>query len=192
MNRNTKVTRRPKRRRNSRLIIAIICGTLLVAGIVFSILYFKPFGNKTDDSQKEEKSNSTSSSGNSVESSNSNKKEEENQREPEKNNLKYDESSLGDTKELKGIINFAGISNEKLLINTTIYQEFGSDGTCEVSLTGPTGRKITGKVATEAGPSATFCSYDTPANGIESGKWQVTVVVKHNNYSGTMTTEVEI
>ncbi|MBQ3325637.1 hypothetical protein IJG79_00590 [Candidatus Saccharibacteria bacterium] len=192
----TKTARKPKsRHRFSSRVAAIIIGVLVVAGGVFAFLYFvRPFEQKAEGNNEiiSRSSDDVGKSSGSAEPLGKESKSKQEERESEKGTLNYDSSSLEDLEELSGIINYAGISEGKFLINATIYQQFGDDGTCEISLVGPTGRKLGGTVATEAGPASTFCSYSIPNSGIESGKWQITVYVQHNDESGTLKTEVEL
>lgn len=190
----TKTARKPKsRHHSSRRVAAIIISVLVVAGGVFALLYFKPFEKKADNTTgSSQRSDNAGKSDNSVDPLGEKSKDKSEQREAEKGNLKYDETGLDEQEGITGIINYAGISEGRLLINTTIYQEYGTDGTCEVSLTSESGRKLGGTVAMEPGPSSTFCSYSIPASGIEAGKWQITVFAKHGNKTGTMKTEMQL
>lgn len=192
----TKTARKPKgRHHNSRRAAAIIISLLVIAGGVFAFLCIaKPFDKKTDnDTNVSQKSDDAGKSDGSVDPLGEKSKDKSEEREKEKENVsQYDDSSLDKIEGLSGIINFAGISEGKFLVNATIYQQFGADGSCEVSLVGPTGRMLGGSVQTEAGPASTFCSYSIPASGIESGKWQITVFVQHGKETGTFKTEVQI
>ena len=189
----TKTARKPKgRHHNSRRAAAIIISVLVIAGGVFALLYFKPFEKKENNTGTSQRLDDAGKSDKSIDPLGEKSKDKSNQREAEKGNLKYDETGLDEQEGITGIINFAGISEGRVLVNTTIYQEYGADGTCEVSLVNESGRKLGGTVAMEPGPSSTFCSYSIPASDIEAGKWQIIVFAKHGNETGTMKTEMQL
>lgn len=104
-------------------------------------------------------------------------------RESEKPNLKYEgEGDVNTSESLTGIVNYVGLYDGAFMTRITINQTI-SNGTCDFTLTSPSGKAYKRSNNTSSSPSSTDCKLNVPFSelGNESGTWKVSVMVKSDN-----------
>lgn len=75
----------------------------------------------------------------------------------------------------------------------TIVQTISSNGTCSLSMDGPSGKKYTVKVDSQALPSSSTCKgFDIPLASLAKGSWTATVTYEDASVTATATKEVTV
>lgn len=174
--------------KNHHIFLFIFIFLIVVAAVIYCLLFFKPRETKpADDKQSSETSQTEKKSDTSEKS-----KEETGTTEPkpesEKNNPQYEGQNPNTYSDLTGIINYIGASNGTLNVRVSIEQS--ASGTCDFTLTSPSGKSVVGSSELTIGPTSAFCSFNTPAT--ESGTWKVSVTAISNDKRGTITGEGKI
>lgn len=192
MAQNTKKINKKKvslvKENKSHFFLFFLLALIICAGVIYALILFRPFDSKKAD-------NSTETSASSEDKSEENQSEKETTEvksteikpEAEKSNPKYEGEDPNNASSLTGIINYVGVFDGKLNIRVSIEQIVS--GTCIFTLTSPSGEVITGSSAITTGPASAFCSFNTPANGLENGKWQISVSATSTDKHGIITGE---
>ncbi len=75
----------------------------------------------------------------------------------------------------------------------TLIQAVTSEGTCILSMEGPSGKTYSQGAGVQALPSASTCKgFDVPVNQLSSGPWKIQVVFENATLSSTATSQVTI
>ncbi len=187
----------PQKKKHTGLIITaiiIIAAIATIGGLVFinRDRIFQNSGNKEQEKSINEKDKTTEKD----EDKNSAPKEEKQNtemREEEKASVApYEGEDPNELENITGVVNFAGISEGYFTITATLDQELGGSGNCKFTISGNADAVITSSVATAAGPTTSFCTYSTPASGISSGRYTISIEVTASGKKGIITGEVSI
>ena len=188
---NKKRTHIAKEKHNH-VFLFIFLTLIVAAGVVYGVLIFKPRESKSSeenstDTSKTEDNKSDDTSKKKDEKTEEEKKSDEATRESEKNNPQYEGKDPNSYDDLTGIIN-ASIIDGNVDIRVAVDQSVS--GTCNFTITTPSGKTIAGSGALEIGPSSSFCSFATPST--ESGVWKISVVATSSGKRGVITSEANI
>lgn len=195
MNRNTNIAKRkPKNRQHKgravTIIVLVLVFLLVAGGVVVFLNREKIFGNTqenrventTAEEQKQEK-----------EKTEEKETKKESEREAEKPSVaQYEGENANNYENLTGVVSYAGISEGNFIVRVAIDQALGNSGTCNFTLTHSSGAALKSSLATEAGPSSSFCAYNVPVGSVQSGKWSISVEVTGANKKGVISGEATI
>ena len=184
------------RRHSKRIVpIAIATAFVSVAIIVACLLIFKPFQNRSSQNGSDNNTpqdNTTSESadhpnvkGDNYTQSDPAKTESGNDALIEgKTPVKYEGGPVS-SDSITGVITYAGVNSANFIIRTSIDQ-YLADGTCELSLTGPTSYSAATLVIPEASTS-TCQGFDIPLSDLSSGEYNIQINITSGSLSGTLT-----
>ena len=182
-----------KRRRNKKWISWLIWLILFVVGAVVCYLVW--------DSYFREKSTNTQNTEEVEESKKENvempeKKEEEKQivddKKEEKKVEQYDGEDPNDAEALSGVVTYAGVNGEKLMIRVNIDQYLGG-GQCKLELM-KDGITVYNNMANIVGgaSTATCEGFDVPVSEIGRGALEIVINVSSGDRSGIIRGEMSI
>ena len=178
----------PRRRRNKRWISWLIVLVLLItASVVCYLVWDNYFNDKKDvDLSKpkiieelEEEADIT--------------EEDKVVEEDDKKVKQYEGEDPNKTEELSGVITFAGVVDEKVIIRANIDQ-YLNEGTCKLNLIGNGGvvaYEDSANVMSSAS-TATCEGFDMPLNRINDGDYRIVIEIKANEKTGTIEGTLEI
>lgn len=178
---------RPIKEKHSHFFLILFLILIVVAAVVYGVLILKPRGTKSAEDNQDNTSKTEQE-----DNKEDGKKPEEDQKteevkpESEKNNLQYEGKDPNSYENLTGIINFASISNGALTVHVSIGQAVS--GTCDYSVTSPSGAVTNNTVNITLGPTSSSCSFTTPAT--EKGTYIISVTASSDNKRGSFTAEV--
>ena len=177
------------REKNHHIFLFIFIFLVIAAVVVYCLLFFKPRETKPADNKQNDETSQTEKKDNP---SSEKPKEEASttdlKPESEKNNPQYESQDPNTYNDLTGIINYIGASDGTLNVRVSIEQS--ASGTCNFTLTSPSGKSVVGSSELTIGPTSAFCSFNTPAT--ESGTWKVSVTAISNDKRGIITGEGKI
>ena len=173
--------------KNHHIFLFVFLFLVVVAVVIYCLLIFKPRETKPAEDKK---GNETSQTEKKDTSSETSKEETSSEPKPEseKSNPQYEGRDPNTYSDLTGIINYIGANDGTLSIRVSIEQS--ASGTCNFTLTSPSGKSVVGSSELTIGPTSAFCSFNTPAT--ENGTWKVTVTAISNDKRGTITGEGKI
>ena len=119
-------------------------------------------------------------------------KEEELSRDEEKKVVQYEGEDPNKSESLSGVVTYAGVSDDKLMIRVNIDQ-FLNSGECALSLVrggAAIYSDITSVVSSAA--TATCEGFDVPVEQIGSGSVEIKIVVRAGEKTGTINGRVEL
>ncbi len=185
-----------KQSKNHHIFLFIILALIICAAVIVALFFLKPLGNKATEENQETNSSSSEKKSESSETKKEEKKEESASTEPspeaEKNNTQYEGGNPNNLEEITGTISFAGVSDGKFIVNASLDQTLGTSGACTFTLTHSSGTVLSGTVATEPGPSSSFCSFSTSSDKALEGDWKIVVELSANGKQGSIAQEVKI
>ena len=174
------VARRRRRSRKwlSRLLFLIL---IIIAGVVIYLVWDNYF---RDDKVIEPGQSEV------VEEESENVSEE---KEPEKEEtVQYEGDDPNTLEELTGVVTYAGVSGNKLMVRININQ-YLSGGSCKLSLVRNGATAYEDVAAVTAGAATSTCEgFDVPVSEITSGKYQILVEVTTEGKAGVIKGEVEV
>ena len=184
---NTKIKNRKIRKSHNYVAIIIICFVVIAAGVCGFLIFCnrnQPEENKVEDNQTTYTASTVTTKERPASDTTS--------REAEKPSVsQYDGQDANTYDELSGFINYAGVIEDNLSIRATISQTVS--GSCEVTLINDAGNKLSFTSAIDNGPSASFCSQDIPIAQVRgSHNWKISIIVRGNDKTGTITGEVSV
>jgi hypothetical protein len=113
--------------------------------------------------------------------------------EDDKKVKQYEGENPNKTKELSGVITFAGVVDEKVIIRANIDQ-YLNEGICKLNLIGNGGvvaYEDSANVISSAS-TATCEGFDMPLNRINDGDYRIVIEIKANKKTGTIEGTLEI
>lgn len=179
-----------KRHRSKKWISWLIILLLLVGAVVVSVMvwdsYFKP---KTNDEPKPAEQSSKK------EDNPEQKKEEEKpetKTEEEKKIEQYDGADPNNAEEITGVITYAGVSGDNLMIRVNIDQ-YLTGGTCKLNL-GPNGSSVYNTIANvvDSASTSTCEGFNVPLSSLPSGKLNIVINIESNGKTGVIAGEANI
>ncbi len=179
------VARRRRRSRKwlSRLLFLIL---IIIAGAVIYLVWDNYFRDDkviepgqsevVEEEKPEEKSENVSE-----------------EKEPEKEEtVQYEGDDPNTLEELTGVVTYAGVSGNKLMVRININQ-YLSGGSCKLSLVRNGATAYEDVAAVTAGAATSTCEgFDVPVSEITSGKYQILVEVTAEGKAGVIKGEVEV
>lgn len=185
-----------KRHRYGPIVVVLFLILIAAAGVVgYKVIKSfddpilkKPDASTQDNTKPDEKQPDDKSSDEQNSDKGQAKKEETPARENEKSNPKYEGGDVNNENSLTGIVNYVGLSEDTVMIRVAIDQTV-SRGTCDFTLTSPSGKVYTFSNSTTSGPSSTYCGLNKlfADLGGESGTWKISATIKSSSgKSGTI------
>ena len=178
-----------RRKRSKRWISWLIVVVLLIVAVIFCYLVWDNyFNNKKEDIQEDSDiSTQIESESNNVEGNLVNEKEED-----DKKIKQYEGEDPNEAKELSGVVTYAGVMNNKVVIRANIDQYLNS-GKCQLNL-------INGKTMvyeeivqiSSAASTATCEGFDIPLSEFSNGDYEIIIKLEANEKSGIIKGMLEI
>ena len=104
----------------------------------------------------------------------------------------YDGEDPNDAETLSGVVTYAGVSNDVLMIRVNIDQYLES-GECELTLLRGGSSIYNSTAEIVGGPSTASCDgFDVPVSGLGGGATEININLKSGERSGVIHGEVEI
>lgn len=180
-----------KQKRNSdkKWVVWVLVPVLfIVVGVMAFFICRSVIGDKKKDEAVPEQSN-TKVEKKKQENKNTEEETEEKE-EPKVKQYEGEDPNLRD--DLSGVITYAGVNNDVLMIRVNIDQ-FVDGGICNLTLV-QNGDAMFGAstVMIENASTATCDGFDIPIQGFESGQTTIVVDLEANGKSGQLVGEVEI
>lgn len=192
-----------KRRRNKKWVYGVVILVLLVvAGIVTYVVWNSYFNKSSDNNseqelaeveQKDEKKEETKKQEEVSESSESAEEIIENEREKEKESVvAYEGNNPNNAGGLTGVLTYAGVNGEYLMIRVNIDQYLTS-GKCELGIT-QNGAVVYGETVNivSAASTATCEGFNVPVSAIGSGDFEVEIRLNSGEKNGVIKGGVSI
>ena len=179
----------PKKKMSKKVIIITLVVVTLAVASAGAYFLFSP--NDEKDTIKDSQSKETNSSTSTTEdqdttSTNATEHEAEKDITPS-----YEGENTNTSQTLTGVINYAGVANDILMIRTTINQALSS-GTCRLALSNGSAT-VTRDSNIALNPSSSTCEgFDVPISELGSGNWTITITVTSDNRSGELKGNVTI
>ena len=106
--------------------------------------------------------------------------------------IQYDGENPNETDELSGVVTYAGVAGDKLIIRVNIDQ-FLSGGSCKLRLVLEGDVEVYGDEADiiDSASTATCAGFDVPINGL-SGKYDIYINLSSGGKVGTINGEVSL
>ena len=177
--------------KNHHFFLFFVLFLIVCAVVVLCLIFFKPLSNKNNDGKTAETSKTTEDKAEKKAEQPETKEEEtkkESIRETEKSNPQYEGEDPNSYETLSGIINYVGLSDGNIVVSVAIDQAVS--GSCNFTLTTPSGKTISGAGELTPGPATSFCELSTPAS--ENGTWKISVETISSSKRGTLTSEAKI
>lgn len=179
--------KKTKKKSPKKLIISLVIILLVALGIgAYFLISQKDEQNSQKDTkttvsqQKKKDSSKNDKSEDSVDSTSPIEHEAEKEILPA-----YEGENPNNSQSLTGVINYAGVSNDTLMIRTTINQSLSS-GTCNLSISNGS-KTVTRSSQIAPNPSSSTCEgFDIPASELGSGNWTITIKVTSGDRSGEL------
>ncbi len=182
----------PKRRKNYRWLWGLIFLILIVATVVVAILVRNNlFGEKP-------KENNQNTSQNNTDDQKNDDKKEDDAKKPEETPAKkedvpqYTGDNPNKANSLSGVISYADVSGEDLVIRVNIDQ-FLSNGNCTINIVKNGSVVLTQTAGIMESVSTSTCDgFKIPVSGLPKGDLQLEVLVESEGKSGKITGRVRI
>ncbi|MDO4979144.1 MAG: hypothetical protein Q4E47_03270 [Candidatus Saccharibacteria bacterium] len=184
--------------KKSRIVIAISVAVVVAGLTLLVLLLWKPFDKKTEEPQDTPETSEE-------QPKEEEKKEEKKEEEPEESDTpatstpqtpaQYEGPSADEHGTITGNIAYVGYGDDDyLLVQTTISQHLGNEGTCKLTMTEKTtGTKIIRTVKTTAGISTSECSDFKILNShVPSGEYNVIIEIEGSGKTGRLETTTNI
>ncbi len=185
-----KINKNNKKQSNLGLFAALLIAVLVIGGVSYYFLIYKPADNNTiSQTNDSSEVNTEKKAAPKPEKNNSNKSNSDH--ESEKNIIpQYSSDDANSSPSLTGAINFKSVVDGNLMIRTTIDQMVS--GTCQLKLT--SGQKVvTKESAIVQNPSSSTCEgFNVPTNELGSGNWQIEIHTSGDGKTGTLKDSVTI
>lgn len=180
-----------KRKKNKKYIFWVVLVALFVAAAVMCYLVWNNyFRDKGEDQQIEEQSVMEKAKMEEIEPEQAEEMKEEGEKEKE-SIVAYEGESPNKKEELTGVVTYAGVNGDNLMIRMNIDQYLAS-GSCELNLVrGDVVYKDTANIVSGAA-TATCEGFNVPVGGLESGNYQIIIKMSSGGKTGTIIGEVEI
>ena len=183
-----------RRRRNKKWLPKLLFLILLVGAIVICYFVWDAYFKDKENGQTEKKETISV-----VEENNKEEQKSEDvteilvQPEITKEEVpQFDEVDSNQNETITGVITYAGVSGEVLMIRVNIDQYLGS-GSCELSLKQNGQEVFTDRAGIiDSAATATCEGFNVPIKEIGSGKVNIKIIVSSNDKSGTINGEAEI
>lgn len=189
-----------KRRKNRKKWIfwLILLVLLVAAGVVAFLVWNNYFRNKADVNRTEDKmeiveKKEDNKDTSNTEMSNGDNKEYRDEAEKaveEKKVVPYEGEDPNVNKELTGVVTYAGVNGDALMIRVNIDQYLDS-GVCELSLQGSGMYSDTANIVGSAS-TATCEGFNVPMGELGPGAYQIVIRVSSGDKSGTIRGTVDI
>ena len=183
------IERRKRDRKWLWVIIVLMVVIVIIIGIVIGISNANNSSydsNKNDNSEKIEQKDESKEN----EKTDSERRDEEtaNQQKP----VQYEGDDPNELNELTGVITYAGVSGDVLMVRMNIDQ-YITDGVCDLTLE-RSGDIIYNSIVSLVGDvSASTCEgFDIPIGGLGGGKTNITIKLNANGRTGTIRGEADI
>ena len=107
--------------------------------------------------------------------------------------IQYDGENPNDAEKLSGVITYAGVAGDKLMIRVNIDQ-FLSGGSCKLRLVLEGDIEVYGDEVgiIDSASTATCAGFDVPVSGFKSGKYDIYVNLSSGGKVGTINGEVSL
>lgn len=184
-----------KRRRSKKWISWLILLILVVAVVVVCVLvwnsYFKPKddgqANSTEQSSVDEKKEEKKSEDNKSE-----EKKEDSDEPEEKKVEQYDGKDPNKAAELTGVITYAGVSGDNLMIRVNIDQ-YLNGGTCSLVLRQGGGNVYNATASIIDSASTSTCEgFNVPVAGLSAGVYNIIIYIDSGGKTGEISGEVTL
>lgn len=110
----------------------------------------------------------------------------------EKKVVQYDGEDPNEQNELTGVITYAGVSGNALMVRVNINQ-YLAEGSCVLNLTSGGANIYSETVAIVSGPSTATCEgFDVPVSAVGSGKFNIGVELSSGGKTGVIYGEVSL
>ena len=195
-----KITKKDKSRKKTIIIATIIVLVLAGSGLVYTysqnIWPFSDTSTQTTEQRDDAETDDTST----TEPNQNPNEDDTNTSEPDEKANKTppqyttpDEDDTNNTSNLSGVISSQSVQGDTLVIRTTINELLGS-GSCQLTLTRTSdGKKVSRTSGIIQNPSTSSCKgFDIATSQLGDGTWNIRIVVKSGNKTGTFTGKVQI
>lgn len=176
--------------RRRKPIIPIVVVVVVLLALISCLLIFKPFQKNSatpapQDSTTSEKAETPAVKGDSQSQDNPTKTESGNDALiKEKTPVKYEGEGAA-TDSITGVITYVAANPSNFVIRVSIDQ-YLTDGTCELVLSGPSSYTATAPVAPEASTS-TCQGFDIPLSALTPGEYDIRINITSGSLAGTLT-----
>lgn len=110
----------------------------------------------------------------------------------EKNVVQYEGDNPNKAEDLSGVVTYAGVNNDKLVIRVNIDQ-YLSNGSCELNLMRNGDIVYSNKANIVSSASTATCEgFDVPVNAVGSGNTEISIKLNADERSGLIRGEVNI
>lgn len=186
----------PRRRISKKWVYTVVVLILLiVAGVVVYLVWDSYFRDKSDINNNtggesaQVAGDSELVNNDSVDNTNMTDDTEE---VPEKKAVQYEGESPNKLDNLTGVVSYASVSGDKLMIRTSIYQYLES-GSCELVITqsGATVYNEVAEIMNDA-TTSTCKGFDIPVTSLPSGNLQFVIYLSSKERTGEISGETSI
>ena len=178
----------PGRKRSKKWVSWLIILILLIAaGVVCYLVWDNYFNNKKDDNVTTETSEQMTEEKKTSDAAVDNEDEDEGQKVKQ-----YEGESPNKANELSGVITYAGVVGDKIMIRVNIDQ-YLEEGTCELNITN--GGQVVYEEAVNIVGSATTSTcegFDFSSSTLGSGNYGIIIKIETNNKSGVIEGSLDI
>lgn len=160
---------------------------MVLAAVIVGVVIWKNNQNSDDGSDEQE----------TVEVEDSEKEEENGEGNSEevvdeKKVVQYDGEDPNEAGELFGVVTYAGVNDDVLMIRVNIDQ-YVTSGSCELSLLRDGNTIYSSTVSAVPDVATAICEgFDVPVSGLGNGKTEISIKLNADGKSGVIRGEVEI
>ena len=182
----------PKRKRNFRWVKWLVFLVLIFGAVTVAILVKNNFDNKTDNNKQSDNTSKTEEKKSEEKSeNNSDEKTEESQKTEEKA-PQYEGESPNKSETLTGLITYADVVNDELVIRVNIDQ-FLQSGNCNLTMSRNGVTYYTQTVGIQESVTTSTCDgYKIPVSELTKGDLQVEISLDSDGKTGKITGRVRI
>lgn len=183
-----------RRRRNKKWISWLIFLILLIAAVVVCVLvwnsYFKP---KDDEQQQSADQTVVDDKKEEKQADNKTEEQKDPDAQPEEKKVEqYDGSNPNKSAGITGVITYAGVSGDNLMIRVNIDQYLNS-GTCTLALRQGGGNAYNAVANVIDSASTSTCEgFNVPVSGFPAGKYNIIIYIESGDKTGEIAGEVTL
>ena len=97
------------------------------------------------------------------------------------------------SKSTVGVEVTAANQNGNVLNIRTLIQTVSSDGTCMLTMSGPSSKQYSATSDVQAGPTTSTCKgFDVPTSALSAGKWTITIQYEDTSSKGSSTKDITV
>lgn len=179
-----------RRRRSKKWISWLIILILLIAAAVVCVLVWNSYFKPKDEPKPEEQSSVEEKK--EEQKTEENKKQTESQPEEKKKVEQYDGEDPNKKAEITGVITYAGVSGDNLMIRVNIDQYLNS-GTCSLTLRQGGGNAYSATASVIDAASTSTCEgFNVPVSGFPAGTYNIIIYINSGDKTGEISGEVTL